>query len=192
MEHNPISRSARRVWCFAGDCTFKLNLRRTLACRACQSPSARSSHAGKLYTAHTSQSEGCICALSVLTGPALYTVLAHTLLAGPSRALAVVVVVLRNFTTKPYTQPVCRRMKVGLRTALLAVLWLILHASAADDTAPVPYSPISHTDSVEGCVSHNAKDGLFKPDTPHPRVIVTGGAGFIGAHFGQANSRHSE
>eukprot|EP00199_Chlamydomonas_sp_CCMP681_P001397 CAMPEP_0119103700 /NCGR_PEP_ID=MMETSP1180-20130426/2084_1 /TAXON_ID=3052 ORGANISM="Chlamydomonas cf sp, Strain CCMP681" /NCGR_SAMPLE_ID=MMETSP1180 /ASSEMBLY_ACC=CAM_ASM_000741 /LENGTH=682 /DNA_ID=CAMNT_0007088269 /DNA_START=215 /DNA_END=2263 /DNA_ORIENTATION=- len=30
------------------------------------------------------------------------------------------------------------------------------------------------------CRWHGAVHGLFRPDTPHPRVIVTGGAGFIG------------
>lgn len=33
------------------------------------------------------------------------------------------------------------------------------------------------------CGYHNDLDGLFAPATPRPRIIVTGGAGFIGSNL---------
>ena len=36
------------------------------------------------------------------------------------------------------------------------------------------------------CPHHGPRHGLFHPDTPHPRYIITGGAGFIGSHLVKA------
>ena len=33
------------------------------------------------------------------------------------------------------------------------------------------------------CAWHGLQHGLFAPEIPHPRFIVTGGAGFIGSHL---------
>ena len=36
------------------------------------------------------------------------------------------------------------------------------------------------------CPHYGSRHGLFHPDTPHPRYIITGGAGFIGSHLVKA------
>lgn len=36
------------------------------------------------------------------------------------------------------------------------------------------------------CPYYGTRNGLFHPDTPHPRYLITGGAGFIGSHLVKA------
>ena len=76
-------------------------------------------------------------------------------------------------------------MAASLRVTVLALLCIALPGRGSDTTIPASSGPISHINGGEECVSHNVKDGLFKPETAHPRVIVTGGAGFIGGHLTQ-------
>ncbi len=42
---------------------------------------------------------------------------------------------------------------------------------------------------IAECPYHDDVNGLFHPNVPHPRFIVTGGAGFIGSHLVKALSK---
>lgn len=46
------------------------------------------------------------------------------------------------------------------------------------------YNPSTQKQAT--CHFYDDTNGLFHPDTPHPRFIITGGAGFIGSHLVKA------
>ena len=51
---------------------------------------------------------------------------------------------------------------------------------------PDPYSTnkwLSPSTTTAECPWHGSEHGLFHPTVPHPRYLVTGGAGFIGSHL---------
>ena len=60
--------------------------------------------------------------------------------------------------------------------SLIILLLKLQLTSSADSVATVLRRP-------DGCSYHGKIDGLFSPDTPAPRIIVTGGAGFIGSRL---------
>ena len=72
-------------------------------------------------------------------------------------------------------------MRVALIATVLAVLCVIFPGNASNNITTLS-RPTSNT-YTEGCLIHNDIDGLFEPGTSRPRIIVTGGAGFIGGHL---------
>lgn len=63
---------------------------------------------------------------------------------------------------------------------------------AADN--PDPYSAnrwLASSTMTAECPWHGSEHGLFHPTVPHPRYIVTGGAGFIGSHLVHQLAAHS-